>query len=144
MKKNAPLKMTPFDLAVTDNHLLTLKLLLPYAPSEFQSMLGIYVKFSEFQNTISYFHQIQTMNLHSSSHDFNLDSIMDDLKSYYPNEELETLESVVQAMHMMEMMQNLNMDDWTASSNISNLFQTFHQERKDDNNGNMDESSCNE
>ena len=50
-------KLTPFDLVVTDEKLQTLKLLLPYVPSEYQSFLGIYVKFAEFQNTVSYFRQ---------------------------------------------------------------------------------------
>ena len=34
-------KLTPFDLVVTDEKLQTLKLLLPYVPSEYQSFLGI-------------------------------------------------------------------------------------------------------
>ena len=48
MEWKTPQKLTPLDLAVTDNNLQALKLLLPYVPSEIQPMLGIYVKFAEF------------------------------------------------------------------------------------------------
>lgn len=141
MEWRTPQKLTPLDLAVTDNNLQALKLLLPYAPSEIQPMLGIYVKFTEFQNTLTYFHYYS----HSSSmhKTLSMENIIHDLKDYYPDENFEMMENMVQAMNMMEMMQGMNMDDLSGFMNMGDIFQAFQQERKE-NNGNMDESSCNE
>lgn len=130
-------KMTPLDLAVTDSHLQTLKLLLPYAPSEIQPMLGIYTKFAEFQNTLSYFHYFTSTSLHK---DLSMENVMNDLKNYCSEKDYEMMENMMQAMNMMEMMQDINVDDIFASMNMENIFQ---QERNEAN-GNMDQSSGNE
>ena len=141
MEWKTPQKLTPLDLAVTDNTLQTMKLLLPYVPSEIQPMLGIYVKFTEFQNTLSYFRYFTRSSMHKT---FSMENIINDLKEYYPEENFDMMESMVQAMNMMEMMQgmNMNMEDMFGSMNMGDLFQAFNQERKE-NNGNMDESSRN-
>ena len=142
MEWKTPQKLTPLDLAVTDNNLQALKLLLPYVPSEIQPMLGIYVKFAEFQNTLSYFRYFtrSTTSMHKT---LSMENIIHDLKDYYPDENFEMMENMVQAMNMMEMMQGMNMDDMFNSMNMGDIFQACKQERKD-NNGNMDESSRNE
>lgn len=141
MEWRTPQKLTPLDLAVTDNNLQALKLLLPYAPSEIQPMLGIYVKFTEFQNTLTYFHYASHSNgMHKT---LSMENIIHDLKDYYPNENFEMMENMVQAMSMMEMMQGMNMDDLSGFMNMGDVFQAFQQERKE-NDGNMDESSRNE
>lgn len=133
--------MTPLDLAVTDKNLQALKLLLPYVPSEIQPMLGIYVKFAEFQNTLSYFRYFtRSSSLHKN---FSMENVMNDLKNYYPESDFGMMENVVQAMNMMEMMQGMNMDEMFGFMNMGDISQAFQQERKD-NNGNMDESSGNE
>lgn len=105
-------------------------------------MLGIYVKFTEFQNTLSYFRYFtRSSSMHKT---FSMENIINDLKEYYPEENFDMMESMVQAMNMMEMMQgmNMNMEDMFGSMNMGDLFQAFNQERKE-NNGNMDESSRN-
>ena len=130
MEWKTPQKMTPLDLAVTDKNLQALKLLLPYVPSDIQPMLGIYVKFAEFQNTLSYFRFFTRSSLHKN---LSMENVMNDLKNYYPEKDFEMMENMVQAMNMMEMMQNMNMDDMLSSMNMENLgdiFQAFQQERK--------------
>ena len=137
-------KLTPFDLVVTDEKLQTLKLLLPYVPSEYQSFLGIYVKFAEFQNTVSYFRQFPGRHfLKKNDSDVSVESIISDLKEYYPEKNFEIMETLMQAMNMMEMMQNMNAEDMFSSMNMSDMFQVFQQERAEDH-GRMDESSGNE
>lgn len=142
MEWKTPQKLTPLDQAVTDNNLQALKLLLPYAPSEIQPMLGIYIKFVEFQNTLTYFRYF-TRTSASKHKTFSMENIMHDLKDYYPDENFEMMDQMIQAMNMMEMMQGMNMDDMLSSMNIGDIFQAGKQERKEQN-GNMDESSCNE
>lgn len=142
MEFKTPQKLTPLDMAVTDNNLQALKLLLPYVPSEIQPMLGIYVKFTEFQNTLAYFRYFSRSSTHKN---LSMENIIRDLKEYYPDENFDMMENMVQAMNMMEMMQgmNMNMDDMFGSMNMGDIFQAFQQERKE-NDGNMDESSRNE
>lgn len=140
MEWKTPQKMTPLDQAVTDKNLQVLKLLLPYAPSEIQPMLGIYVKFAEFQNTLSYFRYFTRAS--SFQKHLSMENVMNDFKNYYPENDYGMMENVVQAMNMMEMMQGINLDDVSGFMNMGDIFQAFQQERKDCN-GNMDESSRN-
>ena len=53
------------------------------------------------------------------------------------------METLIQAMNMMEMMQNMNAEDMFSSMNMSDMFQVFQQERAEEH-GRMDESSGNE
>ena len=41
MEKRPPLKMTPFDMMVTNEAIQMLKLMLPYMPPDFQRMAGM-------------------------------------------------------------------------------------------------------
>ena len=137
-------KLTPLDMAVTDEKLQTLKLMLPYVPLEVQPFLGIYVKFAEFQNTVSYFQQFPDRYFGKcSNQNVSVESIVEDLKEYYPEKNFEMMETFMQAMNMMEMMQNMNMEDMFHNMNMNNMFQVFQQERAEENER-MDESSCNE
>ena len=137
-------KLTPLDIAVTDEKLQTLKLLLPYVPSEFQSLLGIYVKFAEFQNTVSYFRQFPGRHFgNRENQNVSVESIVKDLKEYYPEKNFEMMETMMQAMNMMEMMQNMNAEDMFTNMNMNDMFQVFQQERAEEN-GRMDESSGDE
>ena len=77
-------KLTPLDMAVTDEKLQTLKLMLPYVPLEVQPFLGIYVKFAEFQNTVSYFQQFPDRYFGKcSNQNVSVESIVEDLKEYF-------------------------------------------------------------
>lgn len=108
MDKKPPRPMTPFDELVTPGSLYTLKLVLPYTPPKLQRMLGIYIKFMEFQFTLEHFYGVPTA---SSS------SILEDLKSYMGPEEQEQMEQMEGMMNMMEMVQNMQ-----AMSGDSNDF----------------------
>ena len=137
-------KLTPLDMAVTDEKLQTLKLMLPYVLSEVQPFLGIYVKFAEFQNTVSYFQQFPGRHFGKCrNQNVSVESIVEDLKEYYPEKNFEMMETFIQAMNMMEMMQNMNAEDMFSNMNMSDMFQVFQQERAEEN-GRMDESSGNE
>lgn len=75
--------------------------------------------------------------------DVSVESIISDLKEYYPEKNFEIMETLMQAMNMMEMMQNMNAEDMFSSMNMSDMFQVFQQERAEEH-GRMDESSGNE
>ena len=48
-------KILAFDSIYTNNHIQMYKLLLPYFEPEMQKKMAIYIKFMEFQYTLSYF-----------------------------------------------------------------------------------------
>ena len=52
MEKNPKHFLTPFDELTTSRQLQTIKLLLPYLPTNGQRMLGIFIRLNELQNAI--------------------------------------------------------------------------------------------
>jgi len=88
--------MTPFDNLVTPPQLYTLKLMLPYTPSSMQRMLGVYIKFLEFKNTLEHFYGMEMSS----------DSVLDGLRDYMAPEEQEMMEQMEMMMNIMEMMQS--------------------------------------
>lgn len=55
MEKNPKHFLTPFDELTTSRQLQTIKLLLPYLPTNGQRMLGIFIRLNELQNAIHLF-----------------------------------------------------------------------------------------
>lgn len=94
-------QMTPFDCIVASPTLQITKLLIPYLPSNTQRIMAIYVKFIEFQNTLSTFHAF-TKKSHSTQ------DIIQDLKPFIPHSACESLEQLQTMMSMMEMFQGFD------------------------------------
>lgn len=111
MDCKAPRPMTPFDELVTPPHLYTLKLILPYTPPSAQRMLGIYVKFQEFKNTLEHF---------QGFHRSDSGSILDELKNFMKPEEREMMEQMKMFMNMMEMAQNMQAAPEDSDENPQN------------------------
>ncbi len=91
---------TPFDLQTSSNTLLLLKLILPYLPPQSQRMLAIYIRFLEFQNTLSSFHSFKQKS-------FSMQEVIQDLKPYMSPSASESMENLVNMMSMMEMFQSM-------------------------------------
>lgn len=106
MEKKTPRLMTPFDTLVTPPILQTLKLMLPYTSVPGQQMLGIFIKFIEFKETLAFF-QRRDPALHSQTLSKPFPSspaeILDDMAPYLPPEESSALEQFSNMMQMMEM-----------------------------------------
>ena len=105
-KKAAPL-VSPFDELVTPPHLQTMKLLIPYTPMASQRRLGILIKYMEFQQTVSFFNQpqnaihSQAFGEHSAKNPLE---ILTALKPYLPGQQGAMLDSLFNAMNMVEML----------------------------------------
>ena len=95
MSTRPPKPMTPLDTVVTSQDLYSLKLILPYIPVSMQRLLAVYIKFQEFQNTLTYFQGFPSR--HPSC------GILDDLKPYMEASEVEMMEQMESVMQMMEM-----------------------------------------
>ncbi len=108
MEKQPPRPMTPFDELVTPPQLHMMKLFLPYTPSSNQRFLGVFVKFLELKEAISFF-QTAGNDLHtqafSSSSPPSFLEIMQEIKPYMPPKESEMIDTLLNMMNIMEMAQ---------------------------------------
>lgn len=92
--------MTPFDQSISSWSLQFIKLLIPYLPPQRQRMMAVYVKFLEFQNTLSYFHTFKQKNNAP-------ENIFDGLKPYLPRSALESFDNMMNMVNMMNMFQEM-------------------------------------
>lgn len=95
-----PNRMTPFDCRIANQNLELTKLLIPYLPPQSQRILAIYVKFSEFQYTLSSFHAFR-QTAHSTQ------DIFEELKPYMPPSTCESLDNFMNMMSMMDLFQSM-------------------------------------
>jgi hypothetical protein len=106
MEKKPPKPMIPFDELVNPPTLQMLKLFLPYTPASNQQFLGIFVKFLELNETISFF-QKPKHDLHTQAFSGNTApspmEMMAEIKPYLPSQENEMIENLLNMMNMMEM-----------------------------------------
>ena len=104
--------MTPFDRAVSNSSLQLTKLLIPFLPPHNQRMMAVYVKFMEFQNTITYFHTLKQGTL-------------EDILSCLPHsaaESFENIQNMMQMMNMFQAMQEANPEGTDFMSMMSEMF----------------------
>lgn len=120
MKDDIPYTMTPFDQYVTNHSLQMIKLFIPFLPPGTQRMMAVYVKFLEFQHTLSFFHSMKQCDLSS-------DDIYDNLKPYLSPEDQSTFEQMTNMMNMVNMMQDMPDMDFDPSI----LAGMFTQESKE-------------
>lgn len=108
MEKKTPRPMIPFDELVNSPMLQMLKLFLPYTPASNQRFLGIFVKFLEFKETISFF-QEPNYNLQAQDRGENRPpsptEMLMELKPYLPPRQSEMIETFLNMLNMMEMVQ---------------------------------------
>ena len=100
MKDDFSQMMTPFDLSISSKALQITKILIPFLPPKSQRMMAIYVKFMEFQNTLSFFKGIPKSN----------SDLMDEIKNMLPKNTLETYENMMNIMSMVDMFQEMDID----------------------------------
>lgn len=109
MEKKPPVMMTPFDCMVTNEMLQTMKLMIPYLPPDLQRMAGIYAKFTELQNAIACFqppyHDSRRRRLRQKKLD--METFTKELAPYLSPDAASSVETLRQAMSMMEMMQSM-------------------------------------
>lgn len=151
MDKTPPFPMTPFDTVTTIRDLQIIKLLFPYIPPAVQRPLAFYIKFLEFQKTVEYFRSFSL----SSQKEFTADpaSLADTLETLKPymGDNSETLDSILSAMSMMDMMQSMEMPgsgmDPGMFSGMMDMFQSAQNGNgasADDGNSNQDEKGTDE
>lgn len=118
MNDNFSQLMTPFDQYISNQSLQMTKLLIPFMPPQAQRMMAVYVKFQEFQYTLSSF---RTMRKKANAPE----DILNSLKPYMSSEDMESLDQVMNMMSMMSMaqeMQNMSDTDFDPMSMMAGMF----------------------
>ncbi len=118
MNDNFSQLMTPFDQYISNQSLQMTKLLIPFMPPQAQRMMAVYVKFQEFQYTLSSF---RTMRKKANAPE----DILNSLKPYMSSEDMESFDQVMNMMSMMSMaqeMQNMSDTDFDPMSMMAGMF----------------------
>lgn len=116
MEKHPSLPITPFDILTSSTQLQMMKLMLPYTPPAIQRMLAFYIKFLELKKTAEYFGLFgsapskDTFSKSSAS----VTEILEDLKPYL-GKDAETIDMMLSAMSMMDMMKDMDMPDLSGT-----------------------------
>lgn len=109
MEQDTSDNILAFDTLFTTNHMQILKSLMPYMESDMQKELAVYIKFSELQYTISYFHK-RRAKLCGCSFDkkeFDLPSVYRVIKGYCTSAEQRQIEQLIRMMNTMETVRNM-------------------------------------
>jgi hypothetical protein len=112
------MELTPFDLMIHTPFLQMSKLLIPYLPPKNQRTLAIYIKFMEFQNTISSFHAFK-------NNAFNTQDVLNEIRPYLPSDMFDSIDNLMNMMSMMELFQNMSETaDLDPMEMVQNMFST--------------------
>ncbi len=93
-------RTTPFDRRTSTETLFLLKLTIPYLPPQSQRLFAIYIKYLEFQHTLSSFQTFRQKT-------FDTQDILQDIKPYISPSMAESIDNIMNMMSMMEMFQNM-------------------------------------
>ena len=128
MEKRPPLPMTQLDMLVTTQELQMMKLMLPYIPSSYRGILAIYLKFTEFQNTLRLFKSsggassediMKSRDIHSPA------DILEDLRPFMNPGDMDSFDMMMNAMNMMKGMNTSDFSDLGNSEEMSDMMNMF-------------------
>ena len=105
------MEITPFDSRTISPSLQMIKLIIPYLSPKIQKHLAIYIKFMEFQNTLSYFRVFHTKPL-------TAEEMINEFRPYLPPDTFDSIDTVLTLMSMMETM------DSDPTEILKNMFST--------------------
>lgn len=115
--ENNRFMQTKFDSMVTNQTMQLVKAIIPYIDNNLATVLGVYIKFIELENTfrVNQNVSIATMNANHKG----LESMLEDIKEFLNDGDKETLETLMTVMEMM------NMDDGAKQDILSGYMDMF-------------------
>lgn len=115
--ENNRFMQTKFDSMVTNQTMQLVKAIIPYIDNNLATVLGVYIKFIELENTfrVNQNVSIATMNANHKG----LESMLEDIKEFLNDVDKETLETLMTVMEMM------NMDDGAKQDILSGYMDMF-------------------
>lgn len=98
---NDELKQTKFDSMVTNKNMQLVKTIIPYIDNSFGNYLGVFIKMQELKNAA---HIRTHPNVCATNADKpGMEQLLDELKDFMSNEELENIDMMMSVMEMMNM-----------------------------------------
>lgn len=128
--------MTPFDTLTQDESMRMMKLLIPFLSPSVQKMLSVYIKYTEFKNTIEYFSGFDKAPLKSQSsdpRDFSFTEILEEIRPYMADNEGNMIDSVLSALQMIELMGSMNLSPFDFGSYNNTEDNETHIEKEEGN-----------
>ena len=115
--ENNRIMQTKFDSMVTNQTMQLVKAIIPYIDNTLATVLGVYIKFIELENTFRV-NQIVAIAAMKANHK-GLESMIEDIKEFLNDGDKETLETLMTVMEMM------NMDDGAKQDILSGYMDMF-------------------
>lgn len=113
MEKNEHDEITAFDTLYTNNHIQMLKIIMPYFDHPIRQKLAVYIKYLEFQYTLSYF-QSHPFELCGCSYEknekkeFSVDQICSDIIPFCTTQEKQRIEQIAGLIRTMDMYKEMS------------------------------------
>lgn len=115
--ENNRFMQTKFDSMVTNQTMQLVKAIIPYIDNNLATVLGIYIKFIELENTFRVNQNVSIAAMNANHK--GLESMLEDIKEFLNDGDKETLETLMTVMEMM------NMDDGAKQDILSGYMDMF-------------------
>ena len=105
-----------------------MKLMLPYIPANMRGILAVYIKFTEFTNTIHLFHSTGNGSPDSPIHSKSIHSpedILHDLSSFMDPAEADNISMLFNMMNIMKQMDPSGFASPESNSEMSQMIDLF-------------------
>lgn len=110
MEKNPHDEITAFDTLYTTNHIQKLKILLPYFDYSIRQKLTVYIKYLEFQYTLTYIksHPLEMCGCSHEKKELNINRLYSDLLPFCTPEEKEKMEQLAGLFRTLDMYREMS------------------------------------
>ena len=128
MEKQPIFPMTQLDTLVTTQELQLMKLMLPYIPVNRRGIFAVYIKFTEFINTIHLFHSTGNGSPDGPIHSKSIHSpedILQDLSSFMDPAEADNISMMFNMMNIMKQMDPSSFASPESNSEMSQMIDLF-------------------
>lgn len=115
--ENNRFMQTKFDSMVTNQTMQLVKAIIPYIDNNLATVLGVYIKFIELENTFRVNQNVSIAAMNANHK--GLESMLEDIKEFLNDGDKETLETLMTVMEMM------NMDDGAKQDILSGYMDMF-------------------
>lgn len=148
MEKRPIFPMTQLDTLVTTQELQLMKLMLPYIPANMRGMLAVYIKFTEFTNTLHLFHSTGNGSSDGPIHSKSIHSpedILQDLSAFMNPSEADNISMMFNMMNIMKQMDPSGFSHQGNNGEMSEMMDLFDNIMKgNDKHDGLDDTSRHE
>ncbi len=100
---------TKFDSMVTNRTMQLIKAIIPYIDNHLATVLGVYIKLIEVQNTMHINQNISITAINNDKHN-GFENMLEDMKDFLSDEDKETFDTIINAIELMSAMGDMDAD----------------------------------